>query len=277
MLSVVDLEELGFRVRFDERIFESFRYLAGADAARADELMRYFEDPDVRAIVPLRGGYGCARLVTLLDERRLRPHCKIFMGFSDLTTLHLYFRRRFGWVTLQGPMAISKSLLNMSPEKRLHLLSLLTDSGYLPRLSFPQLETWVPGVAEGKLAGGCLSIVVASLGTPYEIKTEGKILFLEDIEEPPYRVDRMLMQLKLAGKLDRIAGILLGSFVDCVTAGTDYTVNDTLREILSSIGVPVLAGFPAGHSADSWAIPFGVHVRLNADARLVEFLDPAVR
>jgi muramoyltetrapeptide carboxypeptidase len=275
--SLATLGRMGFRVRFDDRIFQATRYLAGSDEARADELHRLFEDPEVRAIFSLRGGYGCSRLIPLLNEKLLRSHCKIFIGFSDLTTLHLFFRRRFGWVTLHGPMAASPALADITPTEEAHLLSLLTDPEYLPRLSFPQLETWAPGSAEGRLVGGCLSIIAASIGTQYEIKTEGKILFLEDYSEPPYRIDRMLTHLSLAGKLDSIAGVLLGTFHECQPERGDYTVEDVLRECFNKYGVPVLGNFPAGHGTPNWSLPLGVRVRLDADSRALEVLEPATQ
>jgi muramoyltetrapeptide carboxypeptidase len=273
---IAALERMGFRVRFEERIFQSNRYLAGDDDARAEELMRAFEDPAIRAIIALRGGYGCARLIPLLQEKRLRPHPKIFMGYSDLTTLHLYFRRRFGWITFHGPMATSPALGSISVDQERHLLSMWTNPSYRPELQFSQFETWMPGSAEGILIGGCLSIIVASLGTPYEIKTEGKILFLEDQGEPPYRLDRMLTHLHLAGKLENLAGILLGSFYDCEPAQGGYSCKDVLKDILAKNGVPVLAGFPAGHGEDNWAIPLGLRVRLDADARSLTMLESPV-
>jgi muramoyltetrapeptide carboxypeptidase len=274
---VLTLERMGFRVQFDERIFQSFRYLAGEDFERAEELMRAFEDPSVRAIIPLRGGYGCARLIPLLQEKRLRHNPKIFMGFSDLTTLHLFFRRRFGWITIHGPTAISPALGSIQPDQEKHLVSLWTDPEYRPTLSFPQLETLFPGEAEGILTGGCLSIIAASIGTAYEIKTEGKILFIEDQGEPPYRLDRMLMHLYLADKLQPLAGIVLGNFLDCEPAQGAYTALDALREILVKIKVPVIANFPAGHGEDNWAMPLGTKVRINANDRTMSFLDAAVR
>jgi muramoyltetrapeptide carboxypeptidase len=273
---IATLERLGFQVRYDRRIFESTRYLAGDDRGRAEELMHAFEDPEVDGVVSLRGGYGCARLIPLLDERRLRPHCKLFMGFSDLTTLHLYFRRRFGWVTVHGPMMTSVPLGSISPGQERHLISLLTDDTYLPRLSIPGLQAWKPGVAEGRLVGGCLSLVVASLGTSYEVRTEGKILFFEDLGEEPYRLDRMITQLRLAGKFDEVAGILLGSFKDCETAGAPYQAVEVLADLLADLDIPVLANFPAGHGDENWALPVGVRVRLDADSRSLEFLEPAV-
>lgn len=271
---IATLEKMGFRVRFDQRIFQSCRYLAGNDVDRAEELMRTFEDSEIQAIIALRGGYGCSRLIPLLKEKRLRNFPKIFMGFSDLTTLHMYFRRRFGWITFHGPMAASIGGLTI--QQQAHLLSLLTDPNYRPMFEFEQLEIWKPGIAEGILTGGCLSIVATSIGTPYEIKTEGKILFLEDLGEPPYRLDRMLTHLRLAGKLEGIAGLLLGDFLDCEPAQGGYTAKESLREVLNDLDVPILAGFPAGHGGNNWAIPFGVKIRMDATNRSINFLESAV-
>ena len=273
---VAGLERLGLRVRFDERIFRSQRYLAGPDEERAEELMSAFEDPGVQAIVSLRGGYGCSRLIPLINQGRLRNHCKIFMGFSDLTTLHLYFRRRFGWVTFHGPMATSPALAALGPEQEKHLKGLWMDPDFLPSLSFPQLQAWVPGSAEGELVGGCLSLVAASLGTPYEPVTDGKILFLEDLGEPPYRIDRMLTHLRLAGKLDRITGVLLGDFQDCQPSEGGTTVEETLKILFGGMDVPVLAHFPSGHGSENWVLPMGTRVRLDASGRRVDFLEHAV-
>jgi muramoyltetrapeptide carboxypeptidase LdcA involved in peptidoglycan recycling len=146
----------------------------------------------------------------------------------------------------------------------------------VPSFSFSELQTWVPGSAEGELTGGCLSLVVASLGTPYELSTDGKILLLEDLGEPPYRIDRMLTQLRLARKLDRIAGLLLGNFQDCEPTNSAYTLKETLRDLLGNMEVPVLAHFPAGHGTENWALSLGTRVRLDASSHRVEFLEPAV-
>lgn len=280
------LERMGFRTRFEPRIFESSRYLAGSDRDRAEELMRAFEDPTVSGVMALRGGYGCARLIPYLDESRLRPHPKVFIGFSDLTTLHLYFLRRFGWVTFHGPMAATPSLGSIAPDQEEHLLQVWTNPGYRPVLAFDQLEGWSAGSAEGILTGGCLSIIVSSIGTPYEIETEGRILFIEEVGELPYRLDRMLTHLRLAGKLDSVAGIVLGTFPDCDPMdGADqhsgtwvgYSALDVVREIVSPLGTPVLANFPAGHTLQNWALPLGSTVRIDADRRTLEITGPAVR
>jgi muramoyltetrapeptide carboxypeptidase len=276
------LERMGFQVRFDNRIFQSNRYLAGSDSDRAEELMQAFENPEVKAIISLRGGYGCSRLIPVLQERRLRSFPKIFMGFSDLTTLHMFFRKRFGWITFHGPMAAS---LGNPPQDQVdHLYSLWTDPNYCPTLSFPQLETWNPGVAEGELTGGCLSIVISSLGTCYEINTEGKILFIEELGEPPYRLDRMLTHLRLSGKLEAAAGLILGNFFNCDPDQHDstakeelnYTAQDVLQQVLKDLSIPILSGFPAGHSGDNWAIPLGSRIRMDANNRTIQFLNSAV-
>jgi muramoyltetrapeptide carboxypeptidase len=157
-----------------------------------------------------------------------------------------------------------------------HPLSFRTDPTYVATLSFPELETWVPGSAEGELIGGCLSLVVASLGTPYEPSTDGKILFLEDFGEPPYGIDRMLTQLRLAIKLDGIAGLLLGHFQDCEPTSSACALEETLRDVLRNIEVPVLAHFPAGHGSDNWILALGTRIRLDASSRRVEFLESAV-
>jgi muramoyltetrapeptide carboxypeptidase len=273
---VAALERMGFRVEFDERIFRASGYLAGSDEERTAELVRAFVDPEIMGVVALRGGYGCSRIIHLLDQGRLRSHCKVFMGFSDLTTLHMFFRRRFGWVTFHGPMAASPTLGNISPEQQRHLFALWTDPAYLPSLSFPELQAWSPGTAEGELTGGCLSLITASLGTPYELHTSGKILFLEDLGEAPYRIDRMLTQLLLAQKLDQIAGVLLGTFRDCDPGKSGVSVEEVLKDLLCRLKVPVIAGFPSGHGPANWVLPLGSKVSLDASIPRVRFLEGAV-
>ena len=280
------LERMGFRTRFNDRVFQSYRYLAGCDVDRAAELTRAITDPSVKAIIAMRGGYGCARLIPLLDERVARENCKIFMGFSDLTTLHLFFNK-CGWITFHGPMAANEALSEISAEHERHLISLWTDPEYRPVFRFPQLESLSFGTAEGALTGGCLSLVAASLGTPYEIQTKGKILFLEDTGEPPYRIDRMITQLRLAGKLgsagnpDSAVGLLLGQFSDCVPSTGDYSIYDVLRDVLFGLDIPILANFPAGHIVDNImdnrTLPFGVKALIDADACALYFLESAVR
>jgi muramoyltetrapeptide carboxypeptidase len=272
--SVATLEAMGFRVAYSERIFSCERYLAGPDPARAEELMGAIENPDIHAILSLRGGYGCSRLISLLDPQRIRNHCKIFMGFSDVTTLHLYLRRCCGWITLHGPMTTSPSLAHPKDREFEHLRRTWTDPTYTPTLSFPEMESWMPGIAEGELTGGCLSLVAASIGTSYEPVMDGKILFLEDLGEPPYRLDRMLTQLELAHKLDRISGVVLGNFQECDLSQT-REIDETLIEKFRKLQVPVLAKFPSGHGPENWVLPLGARVRIDAYRGCLELLEPA--
>jgi muramoyltetrapeptide carboxypeptidase len=275
--SVTVIERMGFQVRYEESIFQPIRYLAGDDYSRAEKLMLAFEDDAIKAIMGLRGGYGCSRLIPHLQFDRLRHNPKLFTGFSDLTTLHLLFGRYFGWITFHGPMAAKPGIGSIPTEQESHLLSLWTDPGYKPILKLPRVESWNPGRAEGRLTGGCLSTIISSIGTPYEIDTDGAILFLEDVGEPPYRLDRMITHLNLAGKFQSLAGILLGNFHDCEPAQGNYSSRDVLKEILQPLQIPILANFPAGHGSENWAIPLGIRIRIDADAQSVEFLESAVR
>ena len=270
------LREMGFHAQYDDRIFESTRYLAGDDASRAQELMRQFEDPTVKAVVPLRGGYGCARLLGYLDKDRLRQHCKVFMGFSDLTTLHLYLYKSFRWITFHGPMISSPFWAQSSEPLRQHLLSLWCDPGYRPRFSLPGTQSWHGGCADGILVGGCLSLITTSLGTPFEISCRNKILFLEDSGEAPYRVDRMLTHLRLAGKFHGIKGIILGNFAQEESASDPEGMEQTLRSNLVNLDVPLVSRFPAGHATENWPLPLGLRVRLDADDASLTVLESAV-
>jgi muramoyltetrapeptide carboxypeptidase len=270
------IEKMGFKVQYSDRIFQAARYLAGDDAARAEELVQALQNDSIRAVIGLRGGYGCSRLIPRLKAINPGNRPKIFMGFSDLTTLHLFLNRHLGWVTIHGPMAMTLGRGTSAEELESHLISLLTDPGYRPILSFPQVEAWKPGKAEGVLTGGCLSIITASIGTPYEIDTRDKILFLEDLGEQPYRIDRMLTQLQLSGKLQSLAGLLLGTFHDCEPTEGGYSAHDVLKEMLQGLDIPILANFPAGHVAENWPFPLGCRTRLDAGMGSVEILEPAV-
>ncbi|MEJ2110541.1 MAG: LD-carboxypeptidase [Acidobacteriota bacterium] len=275
--SIAILEHLGFRVHFEERIFQSTRYLAGADRSRSEELMQAFEDDSINAVIGLRGGYGCSRLIPYLKKKRIGKNPKIFMGFSDLTTLHLYFNFQLGWMTFHGPMMLNPGIGSHPSEQQSHLFALWTDPGYKPVFSFDRLQGWNPGRAEGRLVGGCLSNLVAGIGTSCEIDTEGAVLFLEEVGEFPYRLDRMLTQLDQSKKLKSVAGIILGNFLECEQPKSEYSAMDVLKDILRPYPFPVLANFPAGHGPDNWAIPFGTRVRLDADTPSVSFLEAAVR
>lgn len=263
------LEDWGLRVRLPPPVPAGPPpYLAGDDAHRAAALVAAWTDPEVKAVLATRGGYGCARLVPLLERAPLARHKKILAGFSDLTVLHLYLGRRCRTSTLHGPGIASRQFTE-SPENREDLRRHLFEPEHRPELPVTPLR---PGTAGGPLLGGCLSLVVTSLGTPWEIATDGAILFLEDTGEALYRVDRMLTHLRLAGKLRRPAGVVLGQFGG---AQDDPAWPGFLAGFFAGDRYPVALGLPCGHGADNRTLPLGEPAALDCPAGLLRLRPPA--
>ena len=257
------LRRAGYRPFYLDSIQEKDIYFAGSVERRARELEEMFERDEVRAIVCARGGYGANYLLRELDLEKIKANPKIFVGYSDLTTLLTYFHDVAGLIAFHGPMAAK----DWSHENGVDLpLWLAAVSGTTPWdvSTGAEVTGLVEGQAEGVLYGGCLSILVASLGTPYEIKTAGTILFLEDLAAKPYQIDRMLMQLKLSGHLTSVRGIIFGEMLDCIqTANQDYTLQDVVTRIVGDLGVPVAFGVKSGHvSSGNITLPFGVRAKL---------------
>jgi len=252
------LEQLGFRVQVGSAVFRRAGYLAGRDRERLDDLVEMFRNPDVKAILAARGGYGSGRLLPLLDPAIARENPKIVVGFSDLTFLLNDLLQRASLVTFHGPMAVS---LAEHPQAAPRLARALTGDRRDWNLS--ARDVIQPGTAEGVTVGGCLSVLVAMLGTPYAVETEGRILFLEDANEKPYRVDRMLTQLRQAGKLDRVAGIVFGEMPGCVAHPDEATtVRDVVAQAFAGADYPVAFGLPTGHGVGSVTLPLGIRARL---------------
>ncbi len=276
---VAELERLGFRVKYREDILDKARYTAGSDERRAEELMQAFADAEVKAVWAARGGYGVMRILKLLGEQVLRANPKIFIGYSDLTALHLYLYRRFGWVTFHGPMAAKDLPGGEEHYDRKTLLQSLMTASPLGEIVSDKTEMLHRGRDEkvqGRLLGGCLSLVAAMMGTPDELDTRGSILFLEDIGTRPYAIDRMLQQLKLAGKFDEVKGIIFGEMTDCMQhAEQGYTIQEVLTECTAGLNLPVMFGLPSGHSPrGNLTLPLGVMATLNVD-RVVLTIDEA--
>lgn len=266
------LEGLGFDVVTRDDVLERDGYLAGSDARRAEELMGFVNDPDVDAIVCARGGYGCHRIVDRLDAEAFRKAAKPLVGYSDITTLLLWQRKKAGLLGIHGPMCEKPGSLD--GEAGSALVRALQGTGPLPRY---EGRSMVDGWGEGRLVGGSLTVCVASLGTPWEIDTRDSILMLEDVTELPYRVDRMLQQLKAAGKLDRVAGVALGSFTDCDDErAPEWTIERLCDEVFGPLGVPVVAGLPFGHGAENRPWPFGGRGALDGARGELELLEAAV-
>jgi len=266
------LERLGFETVARDDILDRDGYLAGSDERRARELMEFVCDPDVDAIVCARGGYGCARIVDRLDAKAVREAAKPLVGYSDVTTLLLWQRRHAGLVGIHGPMLEKKE--SLEGESGSALVRALQGTGPLPRHAG---RTLVPGWAEGRLVGGSLSVCVASLGTPWELDTRGAILVLEDVTELPYRIDRMLQQLRAAGKLADVAGIALGAFTDCEDERyPEWTLERLFLDVFGSLGVPVVTDLPFGHGAANRPFAFGGRAAIDGARGELEWLEAAV-
>ncbi|MGE0886562.1 MAG: LD-carboxypeptidase [Blastocatellales bacterium] len=275
----VELEGLGFRVRHRADILEKARYTAGSDERRAEELMDAFTDPEVKAVWAARGGYGVMRILDLLDEDVLRANPKIFIGYSDMTALHLYFYRRFGWVTFHGPMAAKDLAGGEAHYDRETLLSAITNARLAGEIKSDKTELLHGGgTISGRLLGGCLSLISAMMGTPDELDARGAILFLEDTGVRPYAIDRMLQQLKLAGKFDEVQGIVFGEMTDCIQhAEQGYTIQEVLAERTADLGVPVIFGLPSGHSPrGNLTLPLGVMATLDGKRGTLSIDEAAV-
>ena len=271
------LERWGLRVVLGESVFDRHTYLAGGDGARRDDVQRMIGDPTVRAIFCARGGYGSQRLLPSLDLSPLRERPKPIIGYSDVTAL-LNAALGAGVVAVHGPMVADDIARGLSQRSEKQLQTVLMDAEHLWEAEVP--ETIRPGRATGRLAGGCLSVLVATLGTPWAPDTDGAILFLEDVHEAPYRLDRLLTQLHQAGKLDRVAGVVFGTFAGCPPSDVAAAL-DVMRACCGGLDCPVGFGLPAGHDVggagcENLALPFGVQVALDTERGRLSALEPAV-
>jgi muramoyltetrapeptide carboxypeptidase len=280
----------GFHIKTYADLYRGQGYLAGDDATRAEELMAAFTDPDTATVWCARGGYGVVRLLERIDFDVIRQHPKVFIGFSDITALHIAIQQRTGLITFHGPnlqdgfgkpddmpganeAALWRAVM---AEKQSE-----TSPGYeidVAGMDDVELQPITAGIARGPLTGGNLAVLCGLMGTPFEIETAGRILFLEDVSERLYRIDRYLAQLTLAGKLQSAAGILLGSFSyeEGDEAEPPAAVAALLAEYVSGLGIPVLANFPAGHAQHNLTLPLGAQLELNADCQRVSLLERPV-
>jgi len=257
------LRRAGYRPFYFDSILERDLYFAGSLERRLRELHEMFLRDDVRAIVCARGGYGANYLLPQIDLEAINAHPKIFVGYSDITSLLTYFNDTCGLVTFHGPMVAK----DWAHEDGIDLVSWHAAVSEVAPWDVPlnkEVYGLVDGEAEAVLYGGCLSILVASLGTPYKINTAGIILFLEDLAAKPYQIDRMLMQLKLGGYFNNVRGIVFGEMHDCLqSANQDYTLPEVLTRIVRDLGVPVAFGVRSGHvTSGNITLPFGVRAKL---------------
>jgi muramoyltetrapeptide carboxypeptidase len=262
----------GFQVELAPGIFDRKGYLAGDGEKRARDLEGFFCRPDLDAIFCARGGFGSIQLLPHLTDR-IAAHPKIFAGYSDITILLNWLRQSCGMVTFHAPMVAMDFGLGLSQRSREHLWQTLAGERRAWTVSVG--ETIRSGKAQAEMRGGCLSVLVTTLGTPYEIDTSGTLLFLEDVGEKPYRIERMLTHLKMAGKFERLAGLVFGDFTRCDGEGP-RDVRAIIGELFCDAPYPVVTGISAGHGRENLLLPFGVKMALDGNAGTLALLESPV-
>ncbi|EQB03597.1 peptidase U61 LD-carboxypeptidase A [Sphingobium baderi LL03] len=277
---------MGLTPKPARHLVERHGYLAGRDADRAADVNAMYADPDVRAVFAVRGGWGCARILPFLDFRAIRAHPKLLIGFSDITALHLAFAAQAGFTTIHGPNASASW-----PAFSWDAFRAIAFDGATPTLVNPvgkedrlvqrigRIRTFRHGKASGRLLGGNLTVLAALMGTPWLPDFTGAILFIEDTNEAPYRIDRMLTQLALGGVLGKLAGLVFGQCTGCTADGPSYggfTLSEVLQQHLEPLGIPAFQGAQFGHVASQFSLPVGVRAEIDAEAGTIRLLEPAV-
>ncbi len=270
------LMQMGFNVVMGRSCFSKRGYLAGDDKTRAEDINKMFKNTEVDGIICLRGGYGSLRILDLLDYELIRTNPKVFVGYSDITALHIAINQISELVTFHGPMAANliEDTCNFTLES---LYNFILNEDFKPSIEnlSRELVAINGGIAEGQIIGGNLSLIASTIGTPYEINTKGKILFIEEIGEEPYRIDRMLTQLRLSHKLQDAVGIILGDFNNCVPENPhmSFTLEEVIDIYIRPLNKPTLMNLQAGHCKPTITIPFGVKARLDVDKNEIVILE----
>ncbi len=282
------MKHFNLKAKWGRNVRKKSGYLGGTVQERIDDLHAMFRDPEVKAVFALRGGYGSAQMLDRIDYDLIRTHPKIFLGYSDITAMHLAIHQKTGLVTFHGPVVLS----HFTDYTQEHFRRALFGTGPIGLVTNPDeanplrpahtLRTIRPGKARGPLIGGNLTLISTTMGTPYEIDTRGRILFIEDVDEEPYRIDRMLTQLRLAGKFDAAAGIIFGECADCrpkdykPSFNSTFTLGELEDAFFGELRIPVLSGLTIGHTDDQLTLPLGVMASLDADKGQLVIEDAAV-
>ena len=284
--SIDNLISLGFKVIHSERLMMKNGYFSATDVERAQDINEMFKREDVQGIVCARGGYGCARILSHLDYNLISQNPKPLIGFSDITALHYALYNNSSLITYHGPVAISTfsrfskeyfEKVLMRNDDEVELINSTTENNY----NVYGITAITGGITIGELVGGNLSIVASMIGTPYDVDTTGKIIFLEEFLEEPYRIDRMLTQLIQAGKFENASGIALGVFKMCEpnpdnpAFDNSFSLMDVLKDRLGNLGIPVIYGLSFGHVVDKFTLPFGLEAELNTYTQTIKLLEPA--
>ncbi|HAF60251.1 MAG TPA: LD-carboxypeptidase [Clostridiales bacterium UBA9856] len=277
-LSIQSIRFLGLEPIVFPSCFMKNGYLSGRDEARTKDVNDAFADPDIRGIFCVRGGYGATRILPMLDYESIRRNPKFFAGYSDITALHIVFNKLCGFITYHAPMP-SRGYAALDPFTLNSLFNAVFAGAQPGKVENPpeeSIETICPGIARGEITGGNLSVMTAALGSPYEIDTREKILFIEEVDELPYRIDRSLTALKLAGKLEAAAGIILGTFSDMPEEDVDpadtLSLSQIFDQIIRPLDIPTVYNLRSGHIYPQIVIPMGMRAELNATMGTVAFV-----
>lgn len=265
------ISELGFQVRFPHNINKKETYLAGKDSHRSALFNETWQDPEVKALLAVRGGYGSLRILSSIDYNMIKSCPKIFIGFSDITALHTAIFNQTGLVSFHGPMLTT---LAASDKKTIRSFFETITRGEIAPIHPSSLQILQKGSTRGILAGGNLTTALHLLATPYEVPWQDKIIFLEDTGEAPYRIDRMLTHLKLAGRLENIRGLLLGSFTHC---GDKEIIWKRVSELFEGTNIPIWADFPFGHGNQNMTMPIGLEASMDSSKGQLLFHGPCCR
>jgi muramoyltetrapeptide carboxypeptidase len=269
------LKSMGFEVELGRTLYQRRGYLAGDDYERAWDINYFFSRRDIDGIVCLRGGYGTLRILNRIDYCIIRNNPKVFVGYSDITALHNAISRKCDMITFHGPMVAVDFAMGIDEYTRTCFLR-LTSSPEPPGVminpdGYGSMKPLLSGWAQGKITGGNLSVIASAIGTPYEIDTRGKLLFLEDVGEEPYRIDRMLTQLLHGGILQRCSGIVLGQWTDCTAEEPErsFSLMEVFADRLKPIGIPVIYNAASGHDKIKMTIPLGAEARITPEGELI--------
>ncbi|MBN1638947.1 MAG: LD-carboxypeptidase [Ignavibacteriales bacterium] len=276
------LEGLGYRVEVGKNVGHERGYLAGEDSERLEDLHSMFKNKHVKAIFCVRGGYGAGRLLAQIDFNLIAKNPKIFVGYSDITVLQMAFYKKTGLVTFAGPMVAVDFIEDVSPFTEENFWRVITSNKKIGKIENPNNEKILAitkGNGLGTLLGGNLALIISIMGTDYLPDFKNSILLMEDIGEPPYRVDRMFNQLKIAKIFKNIRGIILGDFTDCYETDPDkktLTLNQVIADYLEKLNIPILYNLKHGHIKHNITIPFGVKCKINATKKIIEIPESAV-
>lgn len=284
--TISNIEGLGFKTVFNEkRLLSKIGYLAGRDIVRADEVNTMFNNKQIDGIWAVRGGYGATRILDMLNYKVIRQNPKVFIGYSDITAIHHAIFKKTGLISFHGPVGAS----DFTDYTKKHVMQVVTET--TPTLKIdPCRDNEIlenntyhsyiinEGTAEGQLIGGNLTLVASLIGTPYDVSYKNKLVFLEDVGETPYRIDRMITQMISAGKFDNIKGIILGVFLNCETKerNNSLTLKEMLEDRLQRLNIPIIYGMSFGHISNQFTLPLGIKARLNTEDKSITLLESAV-